>query len=108
MTGRPAWGPWAPPLELRRLLFDRVQHGGGERCWVCGRTGQGAGRWQWDCCLFPDHPFRCSCGARYPSPAAIAAHIRARDRWHPNEVHRRVAPTLGAEPVACGPQVLLS
>ena len=58
-------------------------------CTVCGCSGMPGGRWQENCIRNPEHPFRCSCGRRFPSVGALAAHIRAEAQYRPKAIHMK-------------------
>lgn len=59
-------------------------------CVTCYRTGFPGGSWMDPCVAHPEHPHLCLCSRRFPSKAAIAAHVRACERWgHPG--HERLA-----------------
>jgi hypothetical protein len=50
-------------------------------CSVCLRAGFPGGSWMDPCIEHPEHPHLCLCGRKYPSRAAVAAHVRAARRY---------------------------
>lgn len=63
-------------------------------CIICGRKGLVGGQWMEDCIRHQEHPFECTCGKRYPSRIALAAHIRSSRQHHHEGTHERVQPKV--------------